>query len=343
MRRLEATLFLAREPLSSRKLSQYAILADGTEARTLVRQLNQTYDGGDRAFRVEEVAGGFQLLTRPSFASWIRQVGAAPAETRLSPPAMETLAVVAFRQPVIRAEIEAIRGVACGEILRQLMERDLVRIDGRSEDLGRPYLYATNNRFLQLFGLKSLDDLPKAPTVRTTLSGGSEHSSDTMDSDPLSEADPKERTSDHSSEESNVSATLSKIEAVENDDSQTLETAELTIDSEARDIKAEDDSDSEEDSEEEYEIDDDDEDDFDEEYDDDYEGDEEEWEEEDEDEEEDEKEDGDSSTKWVEVGDDDDEDEDEDEEDEDDDEDEEDEEYEYEDEDKSKDKSKGKD
>src|SRR5262245_20501910 len=148
--RLEAILFLAREPLPSRKLSQYANLADGTQARTLVRRLNEQYDAGGRAFRVEQVAGGYQLLTRPKLAPWLRRLAHVPGETRLSAPALETLAVIAYRQPVPRADIEAVRGVNCGEILRQLMDRDLVRIGGRSQELGRPYLYATTKRFLEL-------------------------------------------------------------------------------------------------------------------------------------------------------------------------------------------------
>jgi segregation and condensation protein B len=160
--RLEAVLFLAREPLSSRKLSQYANLADGTQARTLIRRLNAQYDALGRAFRVEQVAGGYQLLTRPKLAPWLRRLAHVPGEVRLSAPALETLAVVAYRQPVLRAEIEAIRGVNCGEILRQLMERDLIRISGRSQELGRPFLYATTKRFLQLFGLNTLEELPRA-------------------------------------------------------------------------------------------------------------------------------------------------------------------------------------
>ncbi len=164
--RLESVLFLAREPLNSRKLSQYANLADGTEARTLIRKLNEMYDRSGRAFRVEEVAGGYQLLTRPAFATWLRKLGHVPAEIRLSAPALETLAVIAYRQPVLRADIEAIRGVNCGEILRQLMERDLVRISGRSEELGRPFLYGTTRRFLQTFGLVNLDELPRADRLR---------------------------------------------------------------------------------------------------------------------------------------------------------------------------------
>jgi segregation and condensation protein B len=158
---LEGVLFLAREPLSTRKLAQFAGLADGTEARTLVRKLNELYDAEGCAFRVEEVAGGLQLMSRPKFAPWLRRLQAVPVEIRLSSPALETLAVVAYRQPVLRAEIEAIRGVQCGEILRVLMERDMVRIVGRSEELGRPFLYGTTRLFLQIFGLRHLDELPR--------------------------------------------------------------------------------------------------------------------------------------------------------------------------------------
>ena len=175
--RLEAILFLAREPLGSRKLAQLAGLADGTKARTLVRALNRRYDAEGSAFRAEEVAGGFQLMTRPKFAAWLRRLHGTPAEVRLSTPAMETLAVVAYRQPVLRAAVEAIRGVECGEILRQLIERDLVRIVGRSEELGRPLLYGTTRRFMQIFGLRHLEDLPRPeflPMTKRAPEGGGE-------------------------------------------------------------------------------------------------------------------------------------------------------------------------
>jgi segregation and condensation protein B len=164
--RVEAVLFLAREPLTSRKIGQLAGLADGTAARTAVRQLNRLYDQGGSPFRAEELAGGFHLLTRPLFGPWLRRLLHTPVETRLSAPALETLAVVAYRQPVLRAEIEAIRGVQCGDILRQLMDRDLVRIASRADDLGRPLLYGTTKRFLQIFGLRHLDELPQADALR---------------------------------------------------------------------------------------------------------------------------------------------------------------------------------
>ena len=161
-RRLEAVLFMARNPLSSRKLSQFAGLEDGTQARTMVSELNKSYDEKGRAFQIKRVAGGYQILTRPQFSKWLRQLEHIPRPKRLSRPAMETLAFVAYRQPIIKADIEAIRGVACGEMLRQLLEQGYVRIHGRSEELGRPYLYATTRDFLQEFGLKNPDDLPQA-------------------------------------------------------------------------------------------------------------------------------------------------------------------------------------
>jgi segregation and condensation protein B len=165
MQAVEAVLLVARDSLSSRKLAQVAGLADATEARTLVRLLNHRYDSRGRVFRIEEVAGGFCLLTRPQFAPWLRRMRHVPGELRLTQSAMETLAIVAYRQPVPRADIEAIRGVSCGEILKQLMQRDLVRISGRSEDLGRPYLYGTTRFFLQMFGLRSADRLPRSEWI----------------------------------------------------------------------------------------------------------------------------------------------------------------------------------
>lgn len=162
MRRLEAVLFMSRSPLSSRKLSQLAELEDGTQARTMIKELNRHYDKVGRAFQVKQVAGGYQLRTRPQFSDWIGRLEHVPSPQRLSTPAMETLTVVAYRQPIIKAEIEAIRGVSCGEMLRQLLEKGLVKIAGRSEKLGRPFLYATSKEFLTLFGLNSLKDLPRA-------------------------------------------------------------------------------------------------------------------------------------------------------------------------------------
>ena len=159
--RLEAALFLAREPLSTRRLAKLARLTDGTRARVLIRELKRLQEEAGSAFRVEQIAGGFRLLTRTSLGPWVRRLLGTPPETRLSAAALETLAIVAYRQPVTRAEIEAIRGVGCEDMLRQLMERDFVAIGGRTEDLGRPNVYVTSRRFLQAFGLARIEDLPR--------------------------------------------------------------------------------------------------------------------------------------------------------------------------------------
>jgi len=158
--RLEATLFLAREPLSIRRLAKLARLTDGTRARALLRELRHLQDAAGSAMRVEQIAGGFQLLSRAAFGPWIRRLQENPAAPRLSAAGLETLAIVAYRQPVTRAEIEAIRGVGSEEMLRQLLERDLVAVGGRVEELGRPNVYVTTRRFLATFGLSRLEDLP---------------------------------------------------------------------------------------------------------------------------------------------------------------------------------------
>lgn len=158
--RLEAALFLAREPVTTRRLAKLARLPDGTRARSLLRELRSLQDAAGAAMRVEQVAGGFQLLSRAAFGPWIRRLHDHPSAGRLSQAGLETLAIVAYRQPVTRAEIEAIRGVGSEEMLRQLLERDLVAIGGRAEDLGRPNVYVTTRRFLMAFGLPRLEDLP---------------------------------------------------------------------------------------------------------------------------------------------------------------------------------------
>jgi segregation and condensation protein B len=162
--RVEAVLLLAKEALGLRRIAQLANLVDATEARTLLEQLSRRYSHRGRSFQIENVAGGYRLLTRPQFAPWLVKIGEFcdldATRFKLTPPALDTLTVVAYRQPVLRAEVEAIRGVGCGELLRQLIDRDLLRIVGRSEELGRPLEYGTTKRFLQLFGLKSLKDLP---------------------------------------------------------------------------------------------------------------------------------------------------------------------------------------
>jgi segregation and condensation protein B len=163
---LEAILLAADEPLPTRRLAQVAGLPDAAVARRLIRKLQGFYDRDGTAFQIEELAGGFQLLTRPEYHRWLASLRQGQNELRLTGAARETLAIVAYRQPIMRADIEGIRGVQCGETLRLLMEKGLVRIAGRDDSLGRPVLYGTTKKFLQVFGLRSLKDLPRAEEFR---------------------------------------------------------------------------------------------------------------------------------------------------------------------------------
>lgn len=164
--RLEAVLMMADEPLPARRLAE-AAGAETSRIRELIARLKTLLDADGSAFQIEEIAGGFQLLSRPVFHPWLTRLKRTGHELRLTPAAMETLAVIAYKQPVMRAEVEAVRGVACGELIRHLMEKGLVRIAGRHDSLGRPQLYGTTKKFLQSFGLNALKDLPEVEALRS--------------------------------------------------------------------------------------------------------------------------------------------------------------------------------
>ncbi len=159
--RLEAALMFADEPLAARKLAAIADLTDAAEAKRLLAKLKALYDADGTAFQIEEIAGGYMLLTRPVYHPWLNRLRRSGSEARLSSAAQETLAIVAYRQPIMRAAVENIRGVQCGDLLSQLMEKGLVKIAGRHDSLGRPVIYGTTKKFLQMFGLNSLKDLPE--------------------------------------------------------------------------------------------------------------------------------------------------------------------------------------
>jgi len=167
MARLEAVLLVADTALSARRIAQLATLASTSETRQLVDQLNTAYVNSKSAFQIEQVATGFQLLTRPEFSLWLDRLHNRQSRLKLSTPALETLSIVAYRQPITRADVESIRGVQSTEILRHLLERGLIRIAGEDDSLGRPYLYETTRRFLEIFGLRDLDDLPNAEWLTT--------------------------------------------------------------------------------------------------------------------------------------------------------------------------------
>ena len=178
---VEALLFSAQKPLSIRELAT-AIKGAGAEdelspnefARATeaeiaaaLEQLKIEYVQEQHAFAMTEKAEGWQLVTDPAFVRWVRQLFPAPKPARLTAPALETLAIIAYRQPIIRADVEAVRGVSIDGVLQTLMERGLVKIAGRAEVPGRPLLYETTQFFLDHFGLRALDELPNVEELRT--------------------------------------------------------------------------------------------------------------------------------------------------------------------------------
>jgi len=158
---VEALLFSTDAPLPANKLAQLVGVGDARDMRRHIETLNQRYAQTGASFRIESIANGFQMLTLPAYASWLGKLRKVRSESRLSPAALETLAIVAYKQPILRADVEAIRGVAVGDLLVRLREMNLVRIVGRAEEIGRPLLYGTTRRFLEVFGLGSIKDLPK--------------------------------------------------------------------------------------------------------------------------------------------------------------------------------------
>lgn len=150
--------------------------ADKRSPMAIIKQavslLNSEYEATNRAFRIEAVAGGYRFMTLAHFAPVIEEFLGKRERTALSRPAVESLAIIAYKQPITRAQLEAVRGVACGEVLKTLVERRLVAITGRAEELGRPMLYGTTRAFLEAFGLSSLRDLPSIEEFRSRHAGG---------------------------------------------------------------------------------------------------------------------------------------------------------------------------
>lgn len=175
--RVEAVLLSISRPLSEAKLVDMlglgSVSAKDKMPATMVKQaidhLNTEYAQSGRSFRIERLAGGWQLLTLSKFGPLLTRVHGAKLQGRLTPAALDTLAIIAYRQPTLRSELEAVRGVACGDILRGLMERRLVRITGRAEELGRPMLYGTTSEFLRVFGISRIEDLPQARELRNPV------------------------------------------------------------------------------------------------------------------------------------------------------------------------------
>ncbi len=180
---IESLLFVADEPLSIEQLKQVLSLSDTKMIRQALNELIADYEGRQGAFTLHEVAGGYQFRSHPDYVPWIKRL-LQPKPSRLSKAALETLAIIAYKQPMIRSDIEHLRGVDCGGVLRMLLERKLIRVLGRKEIPGRPLIYATTKQFLQVFDLKNLRDLPSPKEIEALGIG-------TMDA-----VDPEDETAD---------------------------------------------------------------------------------------------------------------------------------------------------
>lgn len=197
---IESLLFVAEEPLAVDKLRTVLETVDGKQIRATLKDLAAEYEQRGGGFLLREVAGGWQLRTRPEYHEWIKRM-LQPSPQRLSRAALETLSIVAYKQPIIRADVEHIRGVDCGGVLRQLLERKLIRVLGRKEIPGRPLIYATTKLFLELFELKDLKDLP-SPKEIEALGAALNHQEDGKPSQANTEATQDEQ---QASEEQSVS------------------------------------------------------------------------------------------------------------------------------------------
>lgn len=156
---VEALVLASPEPISAVRLAEMVPYLKPAKAKDLVNELNTEYQEQDRSFEIWEVAGGYQIRTRAEFSGYLQKLNR-QRPLRLSRAALETLSIVAYKQPAIRTEIEEVRGVECGPVLKSLLERQLIRIAGHRDVPGRPMIYVTTRRFLEVFGLESLEGLP---------------------------------------------------------------------------------------------------------------------------------------------------------------------------------------
>jgi segregation and condensation protein B len=158
---VEAMLFASEKPLVIDQLRKALNNLEGNEIRKILEELRTEYEQSNRGLRIVEVAGGFQMITAPDFAPFLKKLFKSRNTERLSKPALETLAIIAYKQPLTRVEIETLRNVNVDGVIKSLVDKNLIRITGRKKVAGRPFVYGTTRQFLEYFGLKSLDELPK--------------------------------------------------------------------------------------------------------------------------------------------------------------------------------------
>jgi segregation and condensation protein B len=166
---VEGVLFASDAPLKAEEIARADESLDEDRVEGAIQELRTLYDESERSFQIVELGEGYQILTRPEFAPYLERFDTVPRPSRLSGPALETLAIIAYRQPIGRIEIEYIRGVGAAGVIRTLQDRDLVSVVGRAEGLGRPLLYGTTQHFLGHFGFASLDELPRPEELPVIL------------------------------------------------------------------------------------------------------------------------------------------------------------------------------
>jgi segregation and condensation protein B len=187
---VEALLFASDVPLEAERIREVLDLEHAAAARGLVEELMARYETEPRGLSIMAVGGGYRMVTRPELAPWLVRLARARTRVRLSRPALETLAIIAYKQPVSRPELDAVRGVGSDAVLDNLLERRLVRVAGRKEAPGRPFLYETTREFLVAFGLRDLDDLPRIegeltiPELGAEVAAAGEHGHTETEQDP---------------------------------------------------------------------------------------------------------------------------------------------------------------
>lgn len=218
---VEALLFASDAPLTAADLARADESLDEDAVEAAVQELRAWYEANARAYQIYELAGGYQILTLPDFAPYLERFATVPQSSKLSQAALEALAVIAYRQPIDRAEVEEIRGVASSGVLRTLQDRGLIDVVGRGEGLGRPMLYGTTPKFLEHFGFRSLEDLPRSEELPVVLTG--------IEPPPLRRADDPagliEPDAGAEAQADEEAATLAGRETVDVDDEPSLDEA----------------------------------------------------------------------------------------------------------------------
>ena len=218
---IESLLFVAEEPLTLDKIKDILEVDDRKLVRETLHDLQADYESRTGAFVLREVAGGFQFRSRPEYVPWIKKL-IQPKPARLSKAALETLAIIAYKQPVIRSDVEHLRGVDCGGVLRMLMERNLIRVLGRKEIPGRPIIYATTKQFLEVFDLKNLKDLPTPKEIEDLAKAPLDDATEEEESPPsemeTDQSEPAEGVESSPGDQTTADASSSDVSTTTEDD-----------------------------------------------------------------------------------------------------------------------------